>query len=168
MITLDGPELAEKLRIWRLHGLGIDAWERYRTKRLILSEILYPGFKYNMTDVQASLGIHQLRNIEQFLAIRESYAEILDTTLDPFIRAGYVRTQPRPPAGSQDRQENARRGRILDTEARFGSNAIRAEVPLANMFGYVNHLRTLTKGRGSFTMQFARYDKVPTRKKRPR
>ena len=103
MITLDSPDLAEKLRIWRLHGLGTDAWERYRSKRLILSEILYPGFKYNMTDVQAPLGIHQLRNIEHFLAIRESHAQILDAALDPFVRPGHVSTQFRPPAGGPDR-----------------------------------------------------------------
>lgn len=103
MIALDRQDLAEKLRIWRLHGLGVDAWERYRSKRLILSETLYPGFKYNMTDVQASLGIHQLRKVERFLAIRESYAQILDHALDPFVRSGYVRTQPRPPAERPDR-----------------------------------------------------------------
>jgi len=145
MITLDDPELAEKLRIWRLHGLGTDAWERYRSKRLILSEILYPGFKYNMTDVQASLGIHQLRNIEQFLAIRESYAEILDTTLDPFIRAGYVRTQPRPPAGSQDRHA-LHLYVVLINPARFKVNrdriveALRAENIGAGMHYRAIHL----------------------------
>jgi len=59
------------------------------------------------------------------------------------------------------RDLNARRGEITSTETRKGAQVIRALVPLAEMFGYVNDLRSLTQGRGSFTMQFSHYQRVP-------
>jgi elongation factor G len=59
------------------------------------------------------------------------------------------------------RDVNARRGTILGTENRPGVQIIRAIVPLAAMFGYSNDLRSLTQGRGNFTMQFSHYQEVP-------
>jgi elongation factor G len=56
---------------------------------------------------------------------------------------------------------SSRRGRIIGTELRGGMQAIRAEVPLAEMFGYATNLRSLTEGRGSFTMEFSHYAEVP-------
>ena len=47
------------------------------------------------------------------------------------------------------------------TEARGNATAIQATVPLANMFGYINNLRSSTQGRAQYTMQFSHYDKVP-------
>jgi elongation factor G len=54
-----------------------------------------------------------------------------------------------------------RRGHILGTEERGGSQVIKASVPLAEMFGYVNELRSMTSGRASYTMQFDHYEQVP-------
>src|SRR5213594_3506124 len=56
---------------------------------------------------------------------------------------------------------NSRRGRIASMEARSGSQVIRAHVPLGQMFGYVTDLRSMTQGRATSTMQFARYEEVP-------
>jgi len=56
---------------------------------------------------------------------------------------------------------NSRRGRIVSMEARGSSQVIRANVPLALMFGYVTDLRSMTQGRATSTMQFARYEEVP-------
>jgi len=56
---------------------------------------------------------------------------------------------------------NSRRGKILGMEARGNIQVITGEVPLAEMFGYATTLRSLTQGRGSYTMQFDRYDFVP-------
>jgi len=56
---------------------------------------------------------------------------------------------------------SSRRGKILGTELRGGLQAIRAEVPLAEMFGYATDMRSMTEGRGSFTMEFSHYIKVP-------
>ena len=59
------------------------------------------------------------------------------------------------------RDVNARRGSIIGTENRPGVQIIKAMVPLATMFGYVNDMRSLTQGRGTFTMQFSHYQQVP-------
>jgi len=56
---------------------------------------------------------------------------------------------------------NSRRGQVQGTETRGPANVIVAEVPLANMFGYVNQLRSMSQGRAQFTMQFASYNEVP-------
>ena len=52
---------------------------------------------------------------------------------------------------------------ILGTESRSGFAVILAEVPLAEMFGYSNDLRSMTQGKGSFSMEFLKYQKVPSR-----
>jgi elongation factor G len=56
---------------------------------------------------------------------------------------------------------NSRRGQVGSTEPRGNVTAISATVPLANMFGYINNLRSSTQGRAQYTMQFSHYDKVP-------
>jgi elongation factor G len=58
---------------------------------------------------------------------------------------------------------NSRRGLILETENRTNHAVIRAEVPLANLFGYATIVRSLSKGMATFTMEMSRYARVPTR-----
>lgn len=100
MVTTDSAAQADCLRAWRLHGLSADAWKRYTSKELILSDVVYPGFKYNMTDLQASLGLWQLRKLERFLAVREEYAALYDRA---FAEMEEVALQTRPPSGSGSR-----------------------------------------------------------------
>jgi elongation factor G len=57
---------------------------------------------------------------------------------------------------------NSRRGQIQGTEARGVATVIEAMVPLANMFGYVNTLRSMSQGRAQYTMQFDHYAQVPS------
>lgn len=76
MITTEDAGLAEKMRILRLHGISTDAWKRYSDRGSWYYEVLFPGYKYNMTDIQASLGIHQLAKQEKFLEVRQRYAEM--------------------------------------------------------------------------------------------
>lgn len=97
MVTTNDAELEQKLRVYHLHGLSRDAWKRYHTKEFSLSEIVAPGYKYNMTDVQASLGIHQLRKQEAFIARREEIASFYDEAFSEL--EGLVWTQPRPHDG---------------------------------------------------------------------
>jgi elongation factor G len=57
---------------------------------------------------------------------------------------------------------NSRRGQIEGMEPRAGgATSVRALVPLAEMFGYASDLRSMTQGRGTFTMEFSRYQQVP-------
>jgi elongation factor G len=56
---------------------------------------------------------------------------------------------------------NSRRGRIISMEARASAQVIRASVPLGQMFGYATDVRSMTQGRATYTMQFARYEEVP-------
>ena len=97
MITTDDDELAEKMRLLSLHGISKDAWKRYTREGSWYYEVVYAGYKYNMTDIQASLGIHQLAGLEQFLEVRSRYAamyseafgdmpEIQAPTVNPGVR----------------------------------------------------------------------------------
>ena len=56
---------------------------------------------------------------------------------------------------------SSKRGLILNTDSRVGMCVVKAEVPLANMFDYANELRSMTQGKGGFTMEFGRYKQVP-------
>jgi elongation factor G len=56
---------------------------------------------------------------------------------------------------------NSRRGKIVSMDARAGAQVIRANVPLGQMFGYATDVRSMTQGRATYTMQFARYEEVP-------
>ena len=56
---------------------------------------------------------------------------------------------------------NSRRGSVTAMESRGNANVINAMVPLANMFGYVNSLRSMSQGRAQYTMQFDHYEQVP-------
>jgi elongation factor G len=56
---------------------------------------------------------------------------------------------------------NSRRGQIQGTDSRGNAQVVEAMVPLANMFGYVNELRSFSQGRAQYTMQFSHYDEVP-------
>ncbi|MFH1861641.1 MAG: DegT/DnrJ/EryC1/StrS family aminotransferase [bacterium] len=72
MVTTNNDEIADKIKILSLHGLSRDAWKRYSDSGYRHYEVIYPGFKYNMTDIQASLGIHQLNRVEVNLKRREA------------------------------------------------------------------------------------------------
>ena len=73
MVTTNNDEWAEALRIRSLHGISKDAWSRYSAQGFQTYEVLYPGYKYNMMDIQAALGIHQLERVEANLGIREKH-----------------------------------------------------------------------------------------------
>ena len=76
MICTEDSNLAEQMSVLRQHGISRDAWKRYGDQGSWFYEVLHPGYKYNMTDVQASLGLHQLAKQEQFLQVRERYAGV--------------------------------------------------------------------------------------------
>jgi dTDP-4-amino-4,6-dideoxygalactose transaminase len=73
MLTTDNAAWAEEIRVKALHGISRDAWKRYSAEGFQPYDTLFPGYKYNMMDLQAALGIHQLARLEANLAIRERH-----------------------------------------------------------------------------------------------
>jgi dTDP-4-amino-4,6-dideoxygalactose transaminase len=71
MLTTDNDTYAEKVETYGLHGLSRGAWKRYSDEGFKHYQVLFPGFKYNMMDIQAALGIHQLKRIERYLTRRD-------------------------------------------------------------------------------------------------
>ena len=79
MAVTDDPKLADRVRLMSLHGLSQDAWERYTGGKSWDYRIVAPGFKYNLTDVAAAIGIHQLARAEAMRRERESIARRFTT-----------------------------------------------------------------------------------------
>ncbi len=73
MVTTDDAGIADRVRIMRLHGIGRDAWKRYTSEGSWYYEVLAPGYKYNLTDVQSAIGLVQLRKCAE---MRSKRAEI--------------------------------------------------------------------------------------------
>jgi len=71
MVTTNNKEFADKIKIYALHGMSKDAWKRYSDDGYKHYQVVCPGYKYNMTDMQASLGIHQLKRIAKLDKIRQ-------------------------------------------------------------------------------------------------
>lgn len=78
-ITTDSEELANKMRALRLHGISKDAWDRYSEKGKWYYEIEESGWKYNMTDIQAAIGIPQIKKLDSFIETRIKYAKIYNS-----------------------------------------------------------------------------------------
>jgi dTDP-4-amino-4,6-dideoxygalactose transaminase len=74
MATTESPEWAEHMRIMGLHGISQDAWKRYTAEGSWYYEILYPGYKYNLTDIAAAIGIEQLKKCDRLWESRQRCA----------------------------------------------------------------------------------------------
>lgn len=92
-------------------------------------------------------------------AFRQAYEASAPAILEPIV--GVEVEVPGEFQGAVVGDLTSRRGIILSSEMRTGVTAISAEVPLANMFGYATDLRSLTQGRGTFSMEFSRYGQAP-------
>jgi len=90
---------------------------------------------------------------------REALREGNSVMLEPVMKVEVV--TPEEYTGSVIGDLNSRRGQIQGQDMRGNANVVTAMVPLANMFGYVNNLRSFTQGRASYTMQFDHYSEVP-------
>jgi dTDP-4-amino-4,6-dideoxygalactose transaminase len=74
MVTTDNGDLAARMRIMRLHGIGRDAWKRYSAEGSWYYEVLDSGFKYNLTDIQSAIGLVQLDRCDEMRSAREKIA----------------------------------------------------------------------------------------------
>ncbi|MGH9318931.1 MAG: DegT/DnrJ/EryC1/StrS family aminotransferase, partial [Vicinamibacteria bacterium] len=75
MVLTDDDDIAARIRILALHGMSADAWSRFSDSGYEHYDVVEAGFKYNMMDIQAAMGIHQLKRVEASLSRR---AEIWD------------------------------------------------------------------------------------------
>jgi len=97
--------------------------------------------------------------IAAMAAMREVYQKAKPTVLEPIMKL--ETTVPDEYQGTAVGQINQRRGVIINTTAFEGNAVIEAEVPLTEMFGYSTDLRSATKGKGEFSMEFAKYQAAP-------
>jgi elongation factor G len=93
------------------------------------------------------------------MAFKEAMKRAKPKLLEPVMAVEVV--TPEDYLGDVMGNLNSRRGRVEHLEPRGNAQAIRARVPLAEMFGYATDLRSMTQGRATFTMQFERYEAVP-------
>lgn len=75
MVVTNSKKLAESMRVMSLHGLSQDAYKRYSVRYYRHYEAVIPGFKYNLTDIASSIGIHQLARVEENWAVRKKHWE---------------------------------------------------------------------------------------------
>ncbi len=75
MVTTEDEELANRMRLMRLHGISRDAWKRYTAEGSWRYQVLVAGYKCNMTDLQAALGLVQLSKCDRLWAVRSRIAE---------------------------------------------------------------------------------------------
>jgi len=93
MVTTNDEKLMNKFKIWSLHGISKDAWKRYSAEGSWYYEVVCPGYKYNTTDIQASLGLHQLEKLNNFQrkrekivkAYNEAFEDMKEITI-PFVK----------------------------------------------------------------------------------
>src|SRR5216684_3326625 len=93
------------------------------------------------------------------MALREALQKGAPVLLEPIMKVEVV--TPEDYTGSVIGDLNSRRGQIQGQDMRGNANVINAMVPLMNMFGYVNNLRSMSQGRATFTMQFDHYAEAP-------
>jgi dTDP-4-amino-4,6-dideoxygalactose transaminase len=81
MIVSKSADLALRIKTLALHGISKDAWNRYREEGSWYYEVFENGFKYNLTDIQSAIGIHQLRKLERYVLERTRFAGIYSREL---------------------------------------------------------------------------------------
>jgi elongation factor G len=123
---------------------------------------------FPVIDVKVTLvygSYHEVDSSEQAfyitgsMAFKEACSKAAPIMLEPIMAVEVV--TPEDYLGDVMGDLNSRRGKVLNMESRAGSQVIRADVPLSEMFGYATDLRSKTQGRATFTMQFDHYERVP-------
>jgi elongation factor G len=127
---------------------------------------IYAGFP--VVDVKATLfdgSYHEVDSSEMAfkiagsMAVKDAFAKADPTILEPIMRVEV--TMPEEFMGDVIGDLNSRRGQIEGMESRSGTQVVRSFVPLAQMFGYVTDLRSMSQGRATSSMEFSHYAEVP-------
>ena len=75
MVTNNNSDYADRIKMYALHGMSRDAWKRFSDEGYKHYQVVFPGFKYNMMDIQAAIGLHQLARVEENLKRRNEIWE---------------------------------------------------------------------------------------------
>ena len=134
---------------------------RMQSSTGVLAGFQTVDFKFTLTDgkyhdVDSSALAFEIAAKACF---REGMKKASPVILEPIMDVEV--TTPQDHVGDVVGDLNRRRGQIQNQESSGSTILVRAQVPLKEMFGYISHLRSMTKGRASFTMQFHHYDPVP-------
>lgn len=78
LVATNDDELAQKIRVYSLHGIDTDAWQRREHGSQAPGQVVFPGFKYNMNDIQAAIGLPQLARLEWAIEKRRAVSEQYD------------------------------------------------------------------------------------------
>ncbi len=123
---------------------------------------------YPVVDVRASLHFGSYHDVDSSeaafkmagtIAFKEGYMKCTPVLLEPIMKLAI--TVPDAFTGDIMGDMSSRRGRIQGMEPKHKKQVIRAEAPMAELFGYVASLRSMTQGRGRFTMELSHYEEVP-------
>lgn len=123
---------------------------------------------YQMVDVKVTLTYGSYHDVDSsemafriagLMGFKEAARKAKPVLLEPMFAVEV--TTPEEYMGDVIGDLNSRRGQVEGMEQRGNSQVIKAKVPLANMFGYVNELRSKTQGRAAYSMQFSNYEQVP-------
>ena len=144
-----------------IHGNGIDIIDINRIRKVIK--------KYGNRFKKRCFSISEIERSEKRLNSVESYAKRYAAKeactkaglklLEPVMRVEVI--TPEDYMGDVIGDLNSRRGQVSTTDKRGNATVISAMVPLANMFGYINNLRSMSQGRAQYSMFFDHYSKVP-------
>jgi perosamine synthetase len=164
MSTTEHEEYADRMRIMSLHGISKDAWKRYTAEGSWYYEILYPGYKYNLTDIAAAIGLEQLKKCDGLWEARKRIAAMYD---EGFADLPEIRTPTRRPEVQhawhlyviQLDLERLRIGRNEFTEALRLAN-IGISVHFIPLHLHPYYRETFGYERGDFPNASAVYDRI--------
>ena len=94
MACTANDEYADRMRVMSLHGISRDAWKRFTAAGSWYYEIVAPGFKYNLTDIAAAIGLHQVRKADRLREQREGWANYYTQLLRPVDEVILPTVQP--------------------------------------------------------------------------
>jgi dTDP-4-amino-4,6-dideoxygalactose transaminase len=135
-LATDDPFIAAEVERLALHGLSLGAWQRFSDKGYRHYEVVQPGFKYNMTDIQAALGIHQLPRLDGWIDRRAELAANYDRLLAD------LPVELPPPAAPHTRHAWHLYTVLVDPDAAIGRDAMLEEFT-RNRIGVGVHYRAV-------------------------
>ena len=114
---------------------------------------------HNTSDSASNFPDEIAFKIAASLALKDAVAKVGGNILEPVMSVEVV--VPEDHMGTVIGDLSSRRGKVSGTELRGQLQAVKSEVPLSEMFGYATNLRSITEGRGTFTMEFSHYAVLP-------